>query len=255
MTNFCDEEDIKLLGYKSKNDLIEFASISGVKCLPNESVRAIYRKLAGRSFEDLEDEHNKQNLNNINNRMKVQNKCFYIDFSNGLFNRFDLDKTFYYNEYGIFAEGEQVIRNDIIFYDVSVVELDGGELKEIKNFSDWLTVSNNYFKIKKISNFGIYYISFKKLKTNHPNILETFNKQTDPDTPTPKRRSLTKKELEKIESDKSIENISNNLNTMLINERAMEMLKSNTITKVNTENYVIDLIKKLPESTTVFIKP
>ena len=259
-----DEQDIKLIGLKCKNELIEYGKLCGVICLENESVRAMYYKITGKPFEDFEDDHNRQKMRSINNKATIKNKCFYINFNNGIFNRFDIDKILYYNESGIFCEGEIKPKLDVLIFNISVIELDAGVLKEVKNFSEWLTAKNDYLRIQKISNFGEYYISFKEININ----LET---TVDDSTDT---KPLSKKELEKIDSDIAIENISKNLKQMVINERALDLLHSNTQQKVDNESYVIkalsetsqnipaaniiineDIVKTLPEVSTIFNKP
>ena len=263
-----DEQDIKLLGFPTKDHMIDYGKLVGKTCLQSESVRAMYLKISGRPFEDLEDECNKQKLHAINNKVRILNKCFYIDFSNGLFNRFDVGKTFYFNEKGIFCKGEIKPKLDILFYNVTVLELESGELKEVKYFPNWLSVKNNYFKIKKICNFGQYYISFKKIKIYlYPIVASAGSAESTQKTINTNNEvcTLSKKELEKIESDKSIENISKNLKEISLNERAMYLLQNITDTKVDDEQFILDRLKdinineeiiNLPEETIdTFIKP
>ena len=71
-----DDRDIQLLGLPTKDHLIEYGKMVGKICLKSESVRAMYLKISGRPFEDLEDECNKQKLHAINNKVRILNKCF-----------------------------------------------------------------------------------------------------------------------------------------------------------------------------------
>ena len=260
-----DDQDIKLLGYKTKDELIKYAKLCGKTCLPVESVRAMYLKITGRPFEDLEDHINRSNIKTIHNTTKVFNKFLFIDFSNDFFKRIDVDKTFFYNEKGIFFESEITPKTNVFIFNIILVEEDAGEFKEIRLFSDWLNTKNNYFKIKKISNFGKYYISYKKLKTLKNIVQPTATVVTT----TQINQQPTKKELEKIESDKSIENISKHLKEMALDEKAMNLLINMKDTKINDEHIILNYFQNIkkqivvnenivptsPETIDMFIKP
>ena len=243
-----DDQDIKLLGYKTKDELIKYAKLCGKTCLPVESVRVMYLKITGRPFEDLEDNINRSKIKTIHNTTKVFNKFLFIDFSNDYFKRIDVDKTFFYNEKGIFFESEITPKTNVFIFNIILVEEDAGEFKEIRLFSDWLNTKNNYFKIKKISNFGKYYISYKKLSTLKNIVQPTAAVVTTTQT---NQQQPTKKELEKIESDKALENISKNLKEIALNEKARNLLTNMKDTKNTDEDLILNHLQNIKKQIVV----
>ena len=57
--------------------------------------------------------------------------------------------------------------------------------------------------------------------------------------------TLSKEELEKIESDKAIENISKNFKEIALNERALYLLQNIKDTKVDDEKFILDRLKNI----------
>ena len=197
---------------KSKDDLISYGKLKGIHCLPSETVRVMYFKTTGKTFDDLEDEHHQNALTYSFTKIIVQDYYIWVDFQHPFIKNLDIDKYFYYNRKGYFTEATKKIKEDVLIFDVKVIEYDM-KFTEIKNHSTWISVKNNYLYIRKKDMIGRYYIIYKKITPGVKIIRSNAIK--------------SKRELEEAAYKQSLENITKNINGMIEDKKIVEFKETN----------------------------
>lgn len=214
----ADDELLQLVGFDSKESLIKYGKTIELDLSKFNSVNEMLIKICGKNWKPELIEETAREYTIKSKELVLNFSCFNIQ-------KINYDENFYINENGIFKEDNVKIERNKLIFDLKVIGLDGGLLKEIKNYANWLNITNNYFHIRKIDNIGIYYLIYRSIK-----ISNTLTKLP------------TKRVQEISETDRAIENISNNLKQMVHEERVMDMKNA------NANRYYINekIVNKLP---------
>ena len=203
-----DSKALNLIGFNSKQDLIDYGKLKGVDCDYNESVENIYNCVTGKTIKELEKFVETRNKVNTESFIKVEDKVVYIDLAHPDLNEIPDNDFFFVSKKGT-SQVMGRLKNNVILFNIHIFLVED-ELKLTKNVN-WLEIKNNYFKVRKFSPEGKIYIYYKKITTK------------EIDTKPKRRRSLSREKTEQ-----SLQRISGNLNKMVLQKKEDQFKQANS---------------------------